>query len=169
LGAEIERRGVQACAAECLRAAREAGMFVVHGRVAFDDGYAYRTNRSASFAQYEDGGILKAGSPEAEIYHEVAPRPGEPVLDRGWVDPFIGSPLAGMLTARAVRAVYLGGVATNFVLESATRHAGGLDFDVRVVDGVCTSFTQELHDVAFGTLIPVWEQVIAAETVGEAC
>lgn len=154
LAAEATRREVLRHAARCLDAARGAGMAVLHCHLAWDATYRRRTNRSAMFDQYERGGLMIEGSPEATIRAEVAPRAGEHVLAKSGVDPFVGTPLLGMLVAGGVSQLFLGGVATNFVVESAARHAGDLGFDVCVLEDLCSSFTQEAHDFAITTTLP---------------
>ena len=69
-------------------------------------------------------------SPEAAIVAELAPVAGEPVFDKGCVDPFVGSPLLHVLHAEGIRDVIIGGVATNLVVESTARHASDAGLQV---------------------------------------
>jgi nicotinamidase-related amidase len=86
---------------------------------------------------------------------------GEAVLNKGWVDPFLNTPLLAMLNALRISTIFLGGVATNFVVESAARHAGDLGLDVVLVDDMCASFTSQLHENTVQAVMPVFGRVIA--------
>lgn len=168
LAGEVERRDVLSRAAACLDAARGAGLTVVHVRVAFDADYHNRTNRSSGFDDFEANGLLQAGDPQAEICDEVAPHAGEVVLAKGCVNPFIGAPLDAVLRVRGARTLYLGGVATNFVVESAARHAGDSGYDVVVLEDLCASFSKELHETAVEATLPLFAEVRTSASLIEA-
>ncbi|MCD4534342.1 cysteine hydrolase [Nocardioides sp. cx-169] len=164
---QIKERGVIANAASVLEAARAAGWLVVHVRLAFDDSYVLRTNRHPRFQAYPDQRAMLAGSPEAEIVKELSPLPGEPVVDKGCVDPFVGTPLLTALAAEGVGHVVLGGVATNLVVESAARHASDAGLQVTVVDDMCASFRTDFHEFSMQNMMPLFGSVTtAAELVG---
>lgn len=163
VGDQVVEKGVLDAAARCLAAAREAGVAVVHSRVGFEPGYVNRTNRSGAFAGFEDNGMMAIDSADAAICPEVAPREGEPVLPRGWVDPFLNTPLLAILQARAVSTVIMGGVASNFVVESAARHAGDLGFDVAVVEDMSASFNASMHEFFMSELLPTFGRAVSAE------
>jgi biuret amidohydrolase len=162
LSAHTAERGVLDRVATCLRAARGAGLPVLHARVAFDDGYTRRTNRSQRFAGMEANRMLIEGSGDAEFVREAAPVDGETVVNKGCVNPFIGTTLDARLRALGVRELYLGGVATNFVVESAARHAGDSGYSVTVLEDLCASYNQEMHDFAIQTTLPLFASIGAS-------
>jgi len=163
LAAQIEERGTLAAAERCLGAARAGGMRVFHVRVGFDPGYVNRTNRSGPFGDFEANGLMEADSNDARICHEVAPQDGEPVVTKGCVDPFAAGALEGMLQAASVHTLFLGGVATNFVVESVARYAGDRGYDVRVVEDMCASYSAVMHDFAIQNVLPVFSECISAD------
>lgn len=168
LARQVAERGVLDRAAAVLAAARRAGVFVVHVRLAFDPTFELRTNRSARFDAYPDTGAMAAGSPEARIVDAVAPAEGEPVVDKGCVDPFVGTPLLHVLAGRGIRRVLLGGVATNLVVESAARHATDAGLSVTVVEDLCASFAADAHEFAVTRILPMFAEVRpSAEILGE--
>ncbi|WP_300683564.1 isochorismatase family cysteine hydrolase [Nocardioides sp.] len=162
LQAQIAERGVIATAASVLAAARAAGTLVVHVRLAFDPSYKLRTNRLPRFDPYENNRVMLADSPEAQIIDALAPIEGEPVVDKGCVNPFIGTALRDMLAAEGVTEVVLGGVATNLVLESAARHASDSGLQVTVVEDMCASFSPEMHDFACQKVLPLFGAITSA-------
>lgn len=159
LAAQITERGVLATAERVLAAARAAGTLVVHVRLAFDPSYRLRTNRLPRFGPYEEQRAMLAGSPEARIVEALAPIDGEPVVDKGCVDPFVGTPLRDVLAAEGVTEVVLGGVATNLVVESAARHASDSGLQVTVVEDMCASFRPEFHAFSVTNMLPLFGSV----------
>ena len=106
---------------------------------------------------------MLADSPEAQIVAGLSPIDGEPVIDKGCVDPFVGTPLLTVLAAEGIRDVVLGGVATNLVVESAARHAGDAGLSVTVVDDLCASFRADFHDFSMQNLMPLFGIVTTAD------
>ncbi|HEU5029645.1 MAG TPA: cysteine hydrolase [Spirillospora sp.] len=162
LAAQIAERGVLATAERVLAAARAAGTLVVHVRLAFDPSYKLRTNRLPRFDPYEEQRAMLADSPEAQIVKALAPVAGEPVIDKGCVDPFVGTALRDVLAAEGVTEAVLGGVATNLVVESAARHASDSGLQVTVVEDMCASFRPDFHDFSVTNMLPLFGSVISS-------
>ncbi|MEU5879826.1 cysteine hydrolase [Spirillospora sp. NPDC047279] len=159
LAAQIAERGVLDTAGKVLAAAREAGIFVAHVRLAFDPSYRLRTNRLPRFDPYERDRAMLADSPEAQIVKALAPADGEPVIDKGCVDPFVGTALREVLAAEGITEVVLGGVATNLVVESAARHASDSGLQVTVVEDMCASFRPDFHAFSVDNMLPLFGSV----------
>lgn len=167
LAAQVAERDVLATAERVLAAARDAGWLVVHVRLAFDSTYVLRTNRLPRFDAYPDQRAMLADSPEAQIVTALAPVEGEPVVDKGCVDPFVGTPLLQVLAAEGVGEVVIGGVATNLVVESAARHASDAGLQVTVVEDMCASFRADFHDFSVQNMLPLFGSVTtSAELIG---
>ncbi|MEU6753029.1 cysteine hydrolase [Spirillospora sp. NPDC046719] len=162
LVAQIAERGVLGTAERVLAAARAAGTLVVHVRLAFDPSYRLRTNRLPRFDPYEEQRAMLADSPEAQIVKALAPAGGEPVVDKGCVDPFVGTALRDVLAAEGVTEVVLGGVATNLVVESAARHASDSGLQVTVVEDMCASFRPDFHEFSVTNMLPLFGSVIGS-------
>lgn len=168
LAAQVAERNVLATAEKVLSAARSAGWLVVHVRLAFDPTFKLRTNRLPRFDAYPDQGAMLADSPEAQIVAQLAPVEGEPVIDKGCVDPFVGTPLREVLAAEGITEVVLGGVATNLVVESAARHASDAGLQVTVVEDMCASFRADFHDFSAQNMLPLFGTVTtSADLLGD--
>jgi nicotinamidase-related amidase len=165
LAAQVRERDVVATASRVLAAARAAGVLVIHVRLAFDPTYRLRTNRLPRFEVYPANGRMLAGSPEAEIVEPLAPRDGEPVVDKGCVDPFVGTPLRDVLAAEGVGHVVVGGIATHLVVESAARHASDSGLQVSVVENMCAAPDPALHEHAVTRTLPLFGSVRTADEV----
>lgn len=164
LAAQVADKSLIAKVRAVLDRVRSMEIPVIHVRLAFDPTYELRTNRSARFDAYRDAQAMLDGSPEAAIVADLQPVGGEPVVRKGAVDPFVGTPLAAMLLGRGIRRVALAGVATNLVVESAARHACDLGLQVTVLEDLCASFRADLHDFAVRDVLPMFAHVTTAET-----
>ena len=80
-----------------------------------------------------------------EIVDEVRPLGDEPVIRKPRMNPFFGTALETMLRSRDIDTVVLMGVATEFVVEAAARHAADADFRVVVLEDCCAAFSDETH------------------------
>lgn len=162
LSEQVKKRGVLGQVASCLRAARKAELPIIHVRLAFDEDYLLRSNRTELFSRFEDNGLMRLGSEESEFCPESAPGEGEPVITKACIDPFIGTPLTQILRVRGIETLFLGGVATNFVVESAARHAADAGFAIEVVEDLCASQSVQMHKFAIENILPTFGKVSAA-------
>jgi nicotinamidase-related amidase len=165
LARQVQKRGVLQRAVSVLDAARSAGLFIAHVRLAFEPTYALRTNRSARFDAYIDNRAMLADSPEAQIVDLLKPSDGEPVVDKMCVDPFVGTPLLHVVHAAGIRKIVIGGVATNLVVESTARHGTDAGLDVTVVEDMCASFDSEAHQFSMTKIMPMFATVRSADDV----
>jgi len=164
LADQVEARAVLRSAAEVLGAARRAGVLVVHVRLAFDSAYVLRTNRTARFDRYPTERLLQYGDEGAQFVPELEPD-GEPVVTKGWVNPFIGTPLLSALTVHGIETVVLGGVATNLAVESAVRHAADCGLQPVVVEDMCASTRPDLHEFAVEHTLPMFARVVSSSSI----
>jgi nicotinamidase-related amidase len=144
----VDSMGALEAASRALDAARDSGLEVIHVRLAFDDAYSARTNRSARFSGHEEARRFLVGSRETEFRPEVEPLAGETVVNKGSVSPFASTPLLGSLLARGLDRVVVAGVATHLAVESAAREATDRGVDVTVLGDACAAPKPELHQHA---------------------
>jgi nicotinamidase-related amidase len=163
LAAQVRERDVISRTSRVLEAARAAGVYVVHVRLAFDPTYELRSNRTARWDAYPADRAMQGDSPAAQIVSALVPLETEPVVVKGSVDPFIGTSLANMLLGNGIRTIAIAGVATNLAVESAVRHAGDSGFDVRVLEDLCASFTPAAHEFSTVTILPMFAAVVSSD------
>lgn len=168
ISAQVEERKILERVESCLHVAREARFPIIHVGLAFDESYELRTNLTERFSRFEDNGLMQLGSEEAEFVPESTPVNGEPVIKKTCVDPFIGTPLMQVLLARGVNRLFLAGVATNFVVESAVRHAADSGFVVNVLEDLCASQSAQMHEFAVENTLPAFANVYSATRLIEA-
>ena len=86
------------------------------------------------------------------------------VLKRHW-GAFTGTDLDLQLRRRGVKTVVLGGIATNFGVESTARSAWELGYDVVLVEDGCTATEEDLHRMAIDRIFPRMSRVVSADAV----
>lgn len=159
VGAEVTRRSTLARARVALGWFREQGYPVVFVRVAFDPEYHRLTSSSRRFGAMRKNQLLQAGDAWAQICSELAPHSSEPVIEKGCVNPFIGTSLQQLLNRLLPTELVLAGVATNHVVESTARHAADSGYPVVILEDGCASFDQAMHDFAISTVLPMYAEI----------
>ena len=104
---------------EAIDAAREAGIPVALVRHTEPD---------------PSGGVFVAGTPGWELHEVVASRPHDVVIDKQLPGSFTGTQLQGWLTAHDVDQVAIVGYMTHMCVDTTTRQAMHLGYDVTVLE-----------------------------------
>lgn len=158
-------RGVLPRVREALRRARRTDDLIVHVRVGFDEYGLRRVNLSESFAGFEQRKVFSPESEGSKFCPETTPEPGELVVTKACVSPFAGTGLDEMLRAQRVDHLLLAGVATNFVVESAARHAGDAGYIVEVIEDLCAAHSEDMHRFAIHKTLPVFGDIVTLADV----
>jgi nicotinamidase-related amidase len=147
--AMFRERNVAQAAKSVLEAARKRDILVVHVAIDYQPSFFSPRNK---FLQKVRIPALSAPGVDVtellEIVDEVKPIGDEPVIRKPRMNPFFGTALEGMLRSRDIDTVVLMGVATEFVVEAAARHAADADFRVIVLQDCCAAFSDETHRVS---------------------
>ena len=147
--AMFTQRNVGQNAKKVLEGARKTGVLVIHVVIDYQPDFFSPKNK---FLQKIRIPILSAPGVNVaellEIVDEVKPMGDEPVIRKPRMNPFFGTALDSMLRSRDIDTVVLMGVATEFVVEAAARHAADADYRVIVLEDCCAAFSDETHRVA---------------------
>jgi ureidoacrylate peracid hydrolase len=162
-------------AARLLPACRAAKIPVVFTRMAFAPDYADGGLLTAELRPHlKPNNDLRADLPDAEIMPEIAPMPGERVLNKQRYSAVIKTDLESWLRARGRDSLIVGGVTTGMCVESTVRDLAQLDFKVFIVPEACGDFSAANHAramdtfaLAFGRVVPE-AKMIAAVRAGAA-
>lgn len=92
------------------------------------------------------------GSPGFEIAEEVAPREGEPVIDKIAMSAFEGTFLATAMRDCGIGTLAVCGVATEIGIDLTCRHAAGLCFLPVLIEDACAAGHAEAGARAVETL-----------------
>lgn len=163
-----------------LAAAREAGLFIVHTREAnapdlsdVPPAFLAATRRTGAEVGSPGplGRLLIRGEYGADIIDELAPAPGETVIDKPGFSAFEGTALGSMLTGRGIRTLVLCGITTEVCVSSTLRTAIDRGFDCITVRDACASACPDLHEAALRMVAVeggVFGQVSDADAIVQA-
>jgi len=144
-------RPVQAIIPACravLQAWRAAGGTVVHTREAhrpdLSDCPPAKRERGAPRLRIGDAGpmgrILVAGEPGNQIVPELAPAPGEIVIDKPGKGAFYATPLRDLLRERGITHLVFMGVTTEVCVQTSMREANDRGFDGLLLEDCTESY-----------------------------
>jgi nicotinamidase-related amidase len=156
LGNDVSR--LQAAVGPCramLDAARALGMLVVHTREGhradLSDAPPAKVMRGAPSlrigAPGPMGRILIRGEPGHEIVPALAPRAGEPVIDKPGKGAFHATELEQVLRVRGIETLLVCGVTTEVCVHTTVREANDRGYRAVVLADCCASYFPEFHEV----------------------
>jgi nicotinamidase-related amidase len=157
LGNDVSRlKGVVAPTRRLLEAARAAGMFVVHTREGhppdLGDLPPAKRRRGRGALRIGDKGpmgrILVQGEPGHDIIPELAPIPGEAVVDKPGKGAFYATNLDLILRNRGITQLVICGVTTEVCVNTTAREANDRGYECLVLSDCTGSYFPEFHEQA---------------------
>jgi nicotinamidase-related amidase len=101
----------------------------------------------------------------AEFVPEIGPQPGDLIITKHQWGAFYGTELDLQLRRRGVRMIALGGIATNFGVESTARDAYERGYHQIFVEDAMTSVSAEAHEFVVKNIFPRIGQVRSTDEV----
>ncbi len=129
-----------------------AGATVVLVRVAFASTYADRPGQAVDVPMAVPPGGLPADW--SEFVPEIAALSADVVITKRQWGAFHGTELDLQLRRRGIATIVLGGIATNFGVESTAREAWQHHYAVIVAEDACTSVGPDLHKFSVEKILP---------------
>lgn len=149
LGNDVARlRKIIPATARLLAAARDAGIPIVHTREChrpdLSDCPPAKRDRGAPSLRIGDPGpmgrILVAGEPGAEIVPELAPAPGETVIDKPGKGAFCATDFGDRLAEMGVTHLLIAGVTTEVCVQTTMREANDRGYACLLVEDCTESY-----------------------------
>lgn len=151
-GPMARSRNIIAKTKAAIAGARTAGVRVGYVRVGFSPDYKECPPNSPIFSRARDNGLFKLGTWGTEVHEELQPHAADFDIIKHRVSPFYGTNLEPIIRATGTTRLYLSGVSTNAVVQSAVREAHDRDLECIVLEDCCSAATPEEHEGAASLL-----------------
>jgi nicotinamidase-related amidase len=142
---------------------RALGATVVLVRVTFQPDSKDRLNAPADAPMQFNSSALPPNW--TELAPEIGPQPGDLIITKRQWGAFYGTELDLQLRRREVRTIVLGGIATNFGVESTARDAYERGYAQIFVEDAMASMTAEAHEFVVKNIFPRIGQVRSTDEV----
>ena len=164
---QVKKYNILANIAKAAGASRAADMMVIYGNVVNKLGYPTEETKTYNIPimkGFWQSGACKMGTWGYENPKEIKPQPTDIVVDNPATDVFMHTDLDLILRGNDKYNLVLTGIATNWVINSTTRHGMELGYNIIVIKDCCQSFNDEMHNFAVNVELPNLAQVV---TLGE--
>lgn len=158
------RRAALANAVPVVKAARDAGVTIIYGTFGFEDDHPVVHPRNWSLTNFRAGGRFRRGTEDTNVHPDVAPQPGDIVIDRQRAGIFSGTGLDLILHSRDIGQLAMFGISTSGQVLSAVRWGVDLDYDQYVIEDCCADRDEEVQRVLMTKVLPMHSRVISSET-----
>jgi len=129
---------------------RETAATVVLVRVAYAADGRDRLGQPVDAAPWS----AAVGPDWSEIVPELGPKPGDLVVTKRQWGAFYGTELDLLLRRRGVRTIVLGGISTNFGVESTARDAWERGYELVFAEDAMAAMASEAHQFAVTQIFP---------------
>jgi nicotinamidase-related amidase len=141
---------------------RKAGSRVVLVNVDFAKDFGDALRPPVDQSSFPPGGLPENWS---EMVDGLS-QPGDIRVTKHQWGAFYGTDLDVQLRRRGIKIIVLGGIATNFGVESTAEQAWERGYEVVVAEDATSSRTAEMHAFSIGTMLPRISRIVKA---GDIC
>ncbi len=102
------------------------------------------------YVQHEEpqGYQLESGTPAWQIHPSIEPQKGEPIVHKQSPDSFYDTPLQELLREQGIEHLIIVGAQTNYCVDTTTRRALSMGYDVTLVSDAHTTDDSEVLTAA---------------------
>lgn len=152
--------------AKVMDATRKAGVMVIYGNIETKPAYPGETGKLFKIPimrGFWQAGACMAGEWGYDNPKAIAPKPTDIIVDNPATDIFMHTDLDLILRAHGICNLVLTGVATNWVINSTTRHGMEIGYNIIIIKDCCQSFNDEMHNFAVDIELPNLAEVVTSD------
>ena len=150
-------------ASRVLDTARQTGLPVIFVKNRFRDGYPEVSSHNKVFSGVKQRGLIRENTPGADISLEVAPKPGEIIVNKCRSSVFHGTELKTILQVKGINKLVLFGIRTCGCVLSTVRQAADMDYDITVISDCCADTDEETQRLLMQKIFPQQSRVVTTE------
>ena len=151
--------------AAILAAGREAGAEIIHITASAREDFKDIPKDNPLWLMVRRQKSMVLGTEGARLHVSVAALPGELVLNKTCVDPFLTTSLGQALINADVNTLVIFGLWTNYVVEATARHASDIGYRVFIVSDCCAGNDEENHRWAMERMLPTLSYITTTAEV----
>ncbi len=154
--------------AAILDAGRKAGSEIIHVTASVREDFKDIPKDNPLWIMVRSQKSMVIGTEGAQLHESVAALPGELVLNKTCVDPFLTTNLGQALINADVNTLVIFGLWTNYVVEATARHASDIGYRVFIVSDCCAGNDEDNHKWAMEKMLPTLSYITTTDDVLEA-
>lgn len=131
---------------------RESGGYVIYVKISFEENYSDLPKNSVLFEKAPIFNALQKNTWATEFHESLDVRVSDFVAIKNRISPFSNPQLEDFLKSNNITDLYLAGVATDLVVQSAARDAHDKDYSVCVLSDCCGAGNMVDHKAALNNL-----------------
>ncbi|MGG6311022.1 cysteine hydrolase family protein [Paenibacillus macerans] len=108
--------------------------------------------------------VCRTGTWGADFF-EVAPEPGEAVVNKHRYSAFVNTRLDSVLRSQKIETLIMTGVSTNVCVESTARDGFMLDYHIVLLSDACASYSRQAHEMTVENIAGYFGEVTEARHV----
>jgi biuret amidohydrolase len=163
----VRAAGVIPRAAKVLEAARDVGAMVIYVNVQYWPEYVGHVRNNALFSSVVQTQGFIRGTPGVQVIAELAPKPGDAIVEHSRISAFYGSDLLNVLIGNGIETIIVTGVATNVAIDHTVRDAVQYGYRTILVEDCCCSSDAAHHEAALMTMRVLSTAVLKTDEVLE--
>lgn len=136
---------------------RELGLPIVYTRHVYRPDYVELQPRLRAKLPMDPPPLIR-GTWDADVHDDLAPAPGDAIIDKSRFDAFLYTDLETVLRGLGVTRLLVTGVVTSVCVESTVRSGQQRDFEI-LVAADCCSAPEQFHQPALEVMAEVFAEV----------
>lgn len=135
-----------------IKKARSENFLIIFVKISFAKDYKNQPNTSNLFKKAKENNAFQVNSWGTKFNENILKTNDDIEIIKSRMSPFYGTHLESFLSTNGIKTLFLAGVATDLVVQSAARDAHDKDYDVFILQDCCATNSNKAHDCSLEIL-----------------